>query len=390
MILDGAFPPDPRVENEALFLLDHGFNVCLLCFDNMGNAPVYESVQGIHVHRIRVSPFILKLSALAYTLPFYHLYLGKRIHDFIREQEPDALHIHDMQVARSVFRANRGFDLPVVLDLHENRPEIMKYYRHVRSVLGRLTISPGRWKKFERKYILKAERVIVVTNEARDHYLGRIETDPQKFHVVPNTVRKAFFTEYTIEENITRKYSNSFTVLYIGETGMRRGIDIMINALPLVKDKIPEIKLVIVGKSSSDQVYRDMITHLDLGDYVDLVGWQDPSLFQSYIKASALGTCPIHKNIHHDTTYANKIFMYMAFGKPVIVSDCEAQANMVEKYQCGLVFQDRNVKDFAEKLVSIYSDGEYEKMALNAQKAVGGELYWELRAGELKNLYNTL
>ena len=31
MILDKTFPPDPRVENEAVTLINHGFEVFLFC-----------------------------------------------------------------------------------------------------------------------------------------------------------------------------------------------------------------------------------------------------------------------------------------------------------------------------------------------------------------------
>ena len=47
--------------------------------------------------------------------------------------------------------ANSKF-LPVTLDLHENRPEIMKFYKHVNSFLGKLLISPKKWKIAEEKY----------------------------------------------------------------------------------------------------------------------------------------------------------------------------------------------------------------------------------------------
>ena len=43
----------------------------------------------------------------------------------------------------------------------------MKFYKHVNSFLGKLLISIKRWKKAEEKYVSKAEKVIVVTNQAK-------------------------------------------------------------------------------------------------------------------------------------------------------------------------------------------------------------------------------
>ena len=78
--------------------------------------------------------------------------------------------MHDIQIARSVFSINKKFNLPIILDLHENRPEIMKYYAHVNSILGKLLIHASQWKKYEYKYIKAAQKVIVITEEAKEYY----------------------------------------------------------------------------------------------------------------------------------------------------------------------------------------------------------------------------
>ena len=35
----------------------------------------------------------------------------------------EAIHIHDIQIALAVFKANEKLGLPIISDLHENRPE---------------------------------------------------------------------------------------------------------------------------------------------------------------------------------------------------------------------------------------------------------------------------
>ena len=98
------------------------------------------------------------LSALAYTIPYYHFYLKKSLSKFVAKNEIQVLHVHDIQVARSVFNVNKKFNLPIVLDLHENRTEIMKYYAHVKSLLGKLLIYPSIWKKMNINTLKKLKR----------------------------------------------------------------------------------------------------------------------------------------------------------------------------------------------------------------------------------------
>ena len=87
----------------------------------------------------------------------------------------EVLHIHDIQVAQALFMANKSLNLPIVLDLHENRPEIMKYYAHVQSFWGKLLIFPNRWKSFEYRIIKKADAVILITEAAKQYYLDKIK-----------------------------------------------------------------------------------------------------------------------------------------------------------------------------------------------------------------------
>ena len=152
---------------------------------------------------------------------------------------------------------------------------------------------------------------------------------------------------------------------------------------------IPNIKIVIVGKSKEDSILKDFVARNNYQSYVIFEGWQDFNLFQSYIIASNIGICPIHKNLHHDTTYANKIFQYMALGRPIVVSDCTSQQNLVEDYKCGLVFSDRNPKDFADKIITLYQDNKYyQELSKNANLAVKENLNWETTSKSLIKLYN--
>lgn len=391
MILDKPFPPDWRIENEAFSLMQKGHEVWLYCLDFSSNQSEYELLDGIHIYRKRLWKFFYSLCALAYSVPFYHSCVKKSIRQFIQDQKIDVLHIHDMQIARPVFQLNRKFRLPIVLDLHENRPEIMKYYAHVNSLWGRLLIRPSVWKHYEFKYIHAADRIVVVTKEAKEYYVSVTKTIEDKFFVVPNTVRIPFFTDYRIDQKIIERYSGGFNLLYIGETGLRRGIETMILSLKHLIPQIPDIRLIIVGKSKTDHILRDLISEMGYSKYVDLVGWENLNLFQSYILASNVCTCPIHKNIHHDTTYANKLFQYMSLGKPLVVSNCTAQANLVTTYNCGLVFEDRNPLDFANQILKLYHDKTLTQLlGENGRTAVIDDLCWEKQSNQLIKLYESL
>jgi len=388
MILDNKYPPDPRVENEAITLINNGHQVFLLALDYSKTQKKKETIKGIHVERIFPPKMIYKLSALAYSIPLYHLYFYQRIKRFIKKYGIEAIHIHDIQISRAVFWVNRLFKLPIIQDLHENRPEIMRLYSHVNTTLGKILIKPNTWKKFEYKYIQKADKVIVVTEHAANYYKKELHITNDQFLVVPNSVQESFYKNPPIKQTIIEKYKNHFTMLYLGDTGERRGLQLAIKSINSLKINIPNIKLCVVGSSGYDLELKKLIKEEGSEDFVDMHGWQDFSLFPSYIEACKIGICPLHRNIHHNTTYANKIIQTLSFGKPMLVSNSDAQKDLIKKYNCGLVFKDRDIEEFGKKVYKLYSDQKlYSRLSKNSYNAVENHLKWEILSENLVKTY---
>ena len=391
MILDEEFPPDPRVENEAIALINAGHNVFLFCLSYNDRQKSSERINKIEVKRYLSTQFIYKLSALAYTIPLYKLMLKDKIKHFLQENKIDAIHIHDLRIADAVFSVNQKLKLPTVLDLHENRPEIMKFYPHLAKFPGKFLISPKKWKKNEEKFIKKADKVIVVTQESKNEIVKRVQINADKIIDVPNTVRKDFFTKHSTFPDILNRYKNHFVLLYIGDTGLRRGLQTAIKSLVFLSDKIPNIKLVVVGKNSTDAILKQLAIDLKVEKYVDFLGWKDPKYFSSYILSSAVCISPLHRNLHHDTTYANKIFQYMSFGKPLLVSDATAQKNLTENYKSGLVHKAEDVNDFVDKTIQLFkNEALRDEFGANGKDFVRNKFSWEQTSKKLIHLYDNL
>lgn len=385
MILDATFPPDPRVENEAVSLIEAGHEVFLFCL-HYGEESPEEEINGIQVKRYLSSQWEYKMSALVYTIPFYTYSIAQKIKHFINKNAIDVLHVHDIQVAAAVFKVNKN--IPVFLDLHENRPEIMKFYGHLQKAPGKYLIQPKVWKRKEELFCVKADKVIVVTQEAKEELLSRTGVAPKKVVVLPNTVRTSFYENIKLQETIVERYKTNFVLLYIGDTALRRGLQTAINAVVLLKKTIPNIKLVVVGKSKTDVLLKQSVKELGLDEQVDFEGWQQANLFPSYITASDVCISPLHKNQHHDTTYANKIFQYMSLAKPLLVSNVTAQQNIIDKVGCGCVHQERDVDDFVSKVLILAKDKNLRlQMGTRGANFVKQEFSWEKISKKLINAY---
>ena len=371
MILDSTYPDDARVTNECAELLKNKHEIHLFCLCFKKPFVKNEVINQINVHRYHCSKLTYKLSALANDIGLYGVILKNKIKDFVENSEVEVLHIHDIQIAKAAISVSKRFGIKYNIDLHENRPEIMKYYKHVNSFLGKIFISPLRWKKAEESFVEKANKIIVVTENAKEELLSRVKIDQKKIVVYPNTVRNDFYKNKKVDKILEKQYSKNFVITYVGNTSERRGLLTVIESLKIIRNTIPNIKLLIIGKSSFDNVLKNEIKKHDIEELVDFIGWVKENEIPNYLSISKLGLSPLHRNIHHDTTYANKIFQYISFGCPIVSSDVIAQSELVKKYNIGVVFEDRNVIDLTKKIIQLYNEKDlFKKFRANCIESI--------------------
>ena len=371
MILDSQYPDDARITNQCQELLKYNHEIHLFCLSFKKPFVKNEIINQINVHRYYCSKLTYKLSALANDVSLYGSILKNNIKGFVENTGVEVLHIHDIQIAQAAISVSERFGIKFNLDLHENRPEIMKYYKHVNSFLGKLFINPFRWKKAEESFVKKANKIVVVTENAKEELLSRVNIHEKKIIVYPNTVRKDFYNNKKVDKVLEKQYSKNFVITYVGNTSKRRGLLTVIESLKIIRKTIPKIKLLIIGKSSFDDALKSEIRKHGVENLVDFIGWVKENEIPNYLSISKLGLSPLHRNIHHDTTYANKIFQYISFGCPVVSSDVIAQSELVKKHNIGVVFEDRNVMDLTKKIIQLYNEKElFEKLRSNCLRSI--------------------
>lgn len=392
VFLDQSFPPDSRVENEAYSLIKAGHEVHMCSLNFKGLSPDYEEVNGIKVHRVTASRLLYKSSALAYDWSWFHRQVEKKISQFLEKVIPDAIHVHDMLIAKAVMDANDAWKKkPLTLDLHENRPEIMQFYPHLQKIPGKWLISINRWRKAQNKLIKRADQLVMVTPEAIDVAIKETGLSKDRFISLPNTIEPEIYLNYPVDQSILRKFKKGFDIVYVGDTGLRRGLDTALYALKLLLKDIPQAQLVIIGKSTEDNQLKEIVQQEGLSANVLFEGWQDVSLFPSYIQGAEVCISPLKRNKHHDTTLANKLFQYMAGSRPVVVSDCPAQKSIVEECACGLIHKADEPQDLAAKLLELYKNPtRARKLGVNGKKAVMSKYNWHKTAEPLLSYYANL
>ncbi len=389
MVLDNEFTGDLRVENEVGSLQAAGHQVCVLCL-SYGNKESYEDYKGAKIIRISLSLFLKnKLRGLNNTpLNFYPIFWSKHIKKFILKNDIDVLHVHDLWMLNSAFFANKKFKLPVIADLHENFVEALNHYKYANSFPGNILISKERWKRSEIEWCNKADYLITVIEEAVERYKS-LGVPENKISVVPNYVNLEHFIPSEFDTSIIERFAESFTVTYVGGFDLHRGIESTIKAIPLLKDKIKNFKLVLVGHGKNFNELYELAKKLEVADYISFEGWQPVELLPSYIKASDVCLIPHLKTKHTDNTIPHKLFQYMLLEKPVVATNCNPIKRILEDTNAGIVYSSNNHEELAECLIKFNEHPDLRKeMGAAGKQAVLNKYNWDSAGKNLIALYN--
>jgi glycosyltransferase involved in cell wall biosynthesis len=393
IIVDNELYGDPRVNNEAKILQNAGFEIAVLCL-NFGNYQAYEERNGIKICRIPIKKSKKnRLFGSMLVYPGYRWLWTNQIAKFIQNFSIDALHVNDLYMARAAKAGIRGTKIPIVLDLHENYPAAVLSFNWANRFPMSLLAQPKRWKKVEQDYLKCAEKIIVLSDPYKQKLL--CEYDFLKFEnivVYPNVPDLNELLNYPVDTSILDK-GNSFLLFYFGAIAERRGIFTTFEALKLLVNRKLDIKLLVIGPVDQADKQRFETCRQDpsLKERVIFYPWKDISLLPSYISISDACLSPLIKDDQHDSGVANKIFQYMLFERPIIVSDCEPQAEIIEEDKCGLYFKSGNAADFADNIEQLYFDKTLSKsMGSNGKKAVLEKYNTSEFSKKLIEVYNTL
>jgi len=381
MILDHEFPPDIRVENEIESLIEDGHEIQIACYTRE-DRELKETNGNLTIHRKKISKFIYKTSIGALKFPFYFNFWRTFLSDLFKTEHFDAIHIHDLPLAKVGFEFANKYKCKFVIDLHENWPALLSVATHAQSGLGKLLSSNKQWEKYELAYCKKADNIIVVVEEAKNR-LASLGINPEKISIVSNTLNLNHF-----EQPVTKPDKNYYTLLYAGGINKHRGLQYVIKGLKSIQKTSKSIRLWILGSGSYIDTLKELTKSEGVDHMVEFMGWKNYTEMQRYFGQADVCLIPHVKNKHTDSTIPHKLFQYMFAGKPSIVSNCTPIKRIVEETNCGIIYEFDNPEDFAKKVLLLESSPElYNEFKKNGIKAVKLAYTWEIDKMVLNKVY---
>jgi len=321
---------EPPVQREAEALVSAGFDVEVLCMRH-AKRPRRAVVNGVQITSLpakhgRSSPLryvgdYLWFFALAgATLTVRHL---RRPYAVVQTNTmPDFL-VYAAAVPKLL-------GTPVILYLNEPVPELAEtIFRspRLRRILERV----------EQRALRFADRSITVTEQLKQRFVER-GADGDRITVVLNGADASVRIGSWRPPGPRKK--DGFTVMSHGLVEDRYGQDTIVEAAHLLRDEMPDLRVVLTGRGTRVPALLEQIRSLGLEDVVSFEGWVPHERLNDLLYEADVGVVAQKASPYSHLVHTNKMVDYWLFERPVIATRLRAVSetygdSVLEYYEPG-------------------------------------------------------
>jgi glycosyltransferase involved in cell wall biosynthesis len=308
-----ATDPRPRRETEALQLA--GMDVDVICLRQDSRESGLEVLNGVRIHRIPLKR--RRAGRLTYAFQYFSFLmssflllswwrLGRRYH---------LVHVHNMPDFL-VFSAllPKLLGARVILDLHDPMPELLV------TIFGLKENSAGvRLLKFSEKWSVRFADHVLTVNQACKEIFSARSCAAEKIQVLMNVPDERVFKYRSCLDYPERDPAKPFVVMFHGSIVERNGLDIAVEALRLLRPKVPKAELWVYGTTTPFlHKVMDSVGQNGLRDAVRYLGPKSLDEIVTAIRLCDVGVIPNRNNAFTEINTPTRIFEYLSLGKPVV------------------------------------------------------------------------
>ncbi len=248
---------------------------------------------------------------------------------------------------------------------------------------GRLVSSLARMEQWAIRF---ADRALTVTTELKQRYVER-GADPDRITVVLNGASAdSMLADWSPPETVDKE---GFTVLCHGSIEHRYGQDTLVQAAALLRDEMPDLRIVLSGRGSGVDDMLSEIDRLGVGDVVDFKGWVTWSELDDLLHAADAGVVAQKASPYSHLVQTNKMVDYWIFGLPVIASRLRSVSELYDDSVLEY-FEPGDAESLAQAIRRLRADADRRaELAENGRRALeqnGWEVQREIYLGVYEEL----
>ena len=240
-------------------------------------------------------------------------------------------------VPKAAVEAAKKLDIPSIVKvddaIYEKASGIKSLQRKIEKVINGKTLRAG-------------TKILVSNNETKKIIIDEYNVMQEKISIVPNGVDLSMF-------NITKK-KNSKKVVFAGAMYYHRGLDVLLKTIPLVIEKIPDAKFVLLGSGTEMDKLKEIVSKNKLDNSVEFKGWIEREKIPENIADASIGIGPLRLTEVTSRALPIKVLEYMAVSLPVIAQKGTLPNDVLENEKNGFFIE--NHIELAEKIILLLNE----------------------------------
>lgn len=174
-------------------------------------------------------------------------------------------------------------------------------------------------------------------------------------------------------------------ILFAGNISQYKGVEYLLQAMLMVHEKRPDVKLVVAGGGN---YYFNISPYVKL-DFIDIRNRFVPDEeLVALIRNTEFMVCP-----YTDATQSGVIMSAFTFNVPVIATRVGGLPDMLNNGRFGMLIDKKNAKELSDAIVCLLENKnvlQAYKANINDAYSGEGELSWATIAKDLKHIYDNL
>ena len=309
-----------------------GNNVTLVSH-KFDNAPQDEIIDGIKIKRIG--------NKFLFNRQFKKYYLSELVNNNFDLVVDD--------ISKIPLNTQAYIKKPLVGILHHIHGNSL--YKEIPFPLAYYIISKE--KKIPKYY---SETPIFTVSESTRKELVNLGFPKEKTDILYNAIEHELFEKIKIEKSATP------LITYIGRIKKYKNINKIIDAMPLLIKKIPDLKLIIGGKGDYLDALKEQVEKLNLQKNVEFTGF-----LSEEEKAELLGKAWVFVTMAEKEGWGITVIEANAMKTPAIGSDVPGLQDSIQNNKTGYLVPLNNLNKLVNKIETLLEDkNELKKLSENA------------------------
>lgn len=215
---------------------------------------------------------------------------------------------------------------------------------------------------------------IAVSEAARETLQIHLDTDAV---VVPNGIYAKKFSD---AHSDPRWSGNSIGFMGRFEES-RKGLSVLIEALPAIIEKIPDVRVIVAGPGNPASILDQMQPHLrQRFTFLGRISEEDKANFMSSV---AIYVAPNTGGESFGIILAEAL----AGGASVLASDIPAFDSLLGHGKYGSLFQSENSEDLAKRAIELLNNPELRRTIAKAGREYAQSFDWDVVAERIYDVY---